>query len=187
MSRTGRIFFMAIIIFGLIISQSIMAQRPYIENFDLNRYIGTWYELARFPHSFEKDLVGVTATYSLRDDGKVRVENAGYRGTLDGARDVAVGKAKLAGNPDEGHLKVSFFLFFYADYFIMDMDPDYKWALVGSKSDKYLWILSRTPFLDETTYNQILDKARSLGYDLTGLIKVPQKDVTPSFDRLVSQ
>ena len=152
-----------------------MAQRPYIKNFELNRYLGTWYEIARFPHSFEKGLVGVTATYSLRPDGKIKVENAGLNGTLDGERDVAMGKAKPAGLPSEGHLKVSFFLFFYADYFIMDLDPDYRWALIGSTSDKYLWILSRTPQMDETLYNQILDKARSLGYDLTLLYRVPQK------------
>jgi apolipoprotein D and lipocalin family protein len=187
MRRTGKLYIIVFIILGLLMSQSIMAQRPYVKNFDLNRYLGTWYEIARFPHSFENDLVGVTATYSLRPDGKVRVENAGYKGTLDGKRDVAVGKAKLAGQPDEGHLKVSFFLFFYADYFIMDMDPGYRWALIGSKSDNYLWILSRAPFMDDQTYDMILDKARSLGYDLTKLSKVPQKDVTPSFDRLVSQ
>ena len=152
-----------------------MAERPYIKNFDLNRYLGTWYEIARFPHSFENDLVGVTATYSLLPDGKIKVVNAGFKGSLDGERDVATGKAKPAGNPTDGHLKVSFFLFFYADYFIMDLDPGYRWALIGSKSDKYLWILSRTPRLDETIYNQILDKARNLGYDLTQLYKVPQK------------
>jgi len=178
---------MVLITLGLVMTQSINAQRPYIKDFDLNRYLGTWYELARFPHSFEKDLVGVTATYSLRPDGKVRVENAGYKGTLEGKRDVAIGKAKIAGKPDEGHLKVSFFLFFYADYFIMDMDPEYRWALIGSKSDNYLWILSRTPFMDDETYEMILDKARSLGYDLTKLYKVPQRDIKPSFDRLVSQ
>lgn len=158
-----------------LILQPAMAQRPYIRNLDLNRYLGTWYETARFPHSFEKGLVGVTATYSLRSDGKIKVENAGFKSALDGERDVAVGKAKLAGKATDGHLKVSFFLFFYADYFIMDLDPEYQWALIGSKSDKYLWILSRTPQMDDVTYNNILDKARSLGYDLAQLYKVPQK------------
>jgi apolipoprotein D and lipocalin family protein len=158
-----------------LILQPGVAQRPYIKNFDLNRYLGKWYEIARFPHSFEKGLVGCTATYSLLPDGMVRVENAGYMNTLDGEYKTAVGKAKFAGDPKEGHLKVSFFLFFYADYFIMDMNPDYQWALIGSKSDNYLWILSRTPQIEDATYNLILDKARSLGYDLTPLYKVPQK------------
>lgn len=122
-----------------------------------------------------KGLVGCTANYSLRPDGKLNVENAGFKNTLDGKSSIATGKAKLAGKPTDGHLKVSFFLFFYADYFIMDLDHDYQWALIGSKADKYLWILSRTPQMDDITYNKILDKARSLGYDLELLYKVPQK------------
>jgi apolipoprotein D and lipocalin family protein len=170
--RSTILFFVLAIFLNL---QTGMAQRSYINNLDLSRYLGTWYEIARFPHSFEKGLVGVTATYSLLADGNLRVENAGFKETLDGKRDVAIGKAKAAGSKNEGHLKVSFFLFFYADYFIMDMDPDYQWALIGSRSDKYLWILSRTPQMDDTTYNMILDKARSLGYDLSQLYKVPQK------------
>lgn len=164
--------------------QSSMAQRPYIQNFDLNRYLGTWYEVARFPHSFEEGLVGVTATYSMRPDGKIKVENAGYRGSLDGRRDVATGKAKVAVSPTDGHLKVSFFLFFYADYFIMDLDPEYRWALIGSESDKYLWILSRSPKMEEEVYEKILDKARSMGYDLSKLYRVPQRDLTPFSDKL---
>lgn len=157
------------------ILQPTMAQRPCIKNFELNRYLGKWYEIARFPHSFEKGLVGCTANYTLLSNGKVKVENAGYKNTLDGEYDTAVGKAKLAGKPTDGHLKVSFFLFFYADYFIMDMDPDYQWALIGSKADKYLWLLARSPQMDDVTYNKILDIARGLGYDLELLYKVPQK------------
>ncbi len=157
-----------------LILRPAVSQRVFVANFDLSRYLGTWYEIARFPHSFEKGLVGVTATYSLRNDGKIRVENAGFRGSLDGPLSVATGKAKPAGSSGSGHLKVSFYLFFYADYFIMDIDPGYQWALIGSRSDKYLWILSRTPIMDEGTYLRVLDKARSLGYDLSRLYKVPQ-------------
>ena len=175
MNKICKSSLLALIALVLLTSQSLMAQRPYIKNFDLNKYLGTWYEIARFPHSFEKGLVGCTATYNMLPDGKVKVENAGFKGTLDGKGSLALGKAKLAGDPAEGHLKVSFFLFFYADYFIMDLEPDYQWALIGSKSDKYLWILARTPQLDDVTYNMILDKARGLGYDLTLLYKVPQK------------
>lgn len=165
----------AIVVLLLLTADTVMAQRPFIKDLDRERYLGTWYEIARFPHSFEKGLVGVTATYSMRSDGKIKVENAGFMNSLDGERKVALGKAKLAGKPTDGHLKVSFFLFFYADYFIMDLDPEYRWALIGSKSDKYLWILSRTPQLDDQTYNMILNKARGLGYDLKLLYKVPQK------------
>jgi apolipoprotein D and lipocalin family protein len=177
--KKNKVLLLAGLIFALLALlinlQPTTAQRPYIKNFDLNRYLGQWYEIARFPHSFEKGLVGCTANYSLRPDGKVNVDNAGFKNTLDGTSSNATGKAKLAGKPTDGHLKVSFFLFFYADYFIMDMDPDYQWALIGSKADKYLWILSRTPQMDDITYNKILDKARSLGYDLKLLYKVPQK------------
>jgi len=187
MNRKRMIRFSAFIIAVMaltITKQPAMAQRPYIQNFDLNRYLGTWYEIARFPHVFEEGLVGVTATYSVRPDGKINVENAGYRGTLDGPRDVATGKAKIAGKATDGHLKVSFFLFFYADYFIMDLDPDYRWALIGSKSDKYLWILSRSPQMEEQEYEMILGKAHSLGYDLSELYKVPHRDLTPFSDKL---
>jgi apolipoprotein D and lipocalin family protein len=177
----NKIFSIAGIAFAVLalflILQPSMAQRPYIKDLNLDRYLGVWYEAARFPHSFEKGLVGVTATYSLRSDGKIKVENAGFKGTLDGERSTAIGKAKLAGKPTDGRLKVSFFLFFYADYIIMDLDPDYQWALIGSKSDKYLWILSRTPQMDDVTYKMILNKARGLGYDLDLLYKVPQKPV----------
>jgi lipocalin len=187
MNRKSMIRFSAFILAVMAMTLAIqpaMAQRPYIQNFDLNRYLGTWYEIARFPHSFEEGLVGVTATYSVRPDGKINVENAGYRGTLDGPRDVAAGKAKMAGRATDGHLKVSFFLFFYADYFIMDLDPEYRWALIGSRSDKYLWILSRSPKMEEQVYEMILGKARSLGYDLSELYKVPHRDFTPFSDRL---
>ena len=144
-----------------------------IKEFDLQRYLGTWYEIARFDHRFERGLEGVTATYSLRDDGKIKVLNQGYKGSLDGKHDVAVGKAKTTDEP--GRLKVSFFWIFYADYLIMELDENYQWALIGSNSDKYLWILSRTPQLDEKTKNHILEKARERGYDTSKLIWVKQK------------
>lgn len=107
-----------------------------VKELDLERYLGTWYEIARFDHKFERGLQGVTATYSMREDGKVKVLNQGYENTLDGKLSVAEGKAKLTDEP--GKLKVSFFWIFYADYFVMELDKDYQWALIGSKSDKYL-------------------------------------------------
>ncbi len=161
--------------FLLIITQPAMAQKKYIENLDVNRYMGVWYELARFPHKFERNLVGVTATYSLTGKGDIKVENAGHYLTLGGKIEKAIGKARFAGKKHNGHLKVSFFLWFYSDYYIMELDDSYKWALIGSSSDKYLWILSREPHMDRTTYEMILDKARSLGYDLSNLQEVPQE------------
>ncbi|HSM46426.1 MAG TPA: lipocalin family protein, partial [Draconibacterium sp.] len=141
-----------------------------VKELDLQRYLGTWYEIARFDHRFERGLVGVTATYSMREDGKIRVLNQGYKNSLDGKLSVAEGKAKLTNEP--GKLKVSFFWIFYADYLVMELDENYQWALIGSTSDKYLWILSRTPKLDESTKNLILEKARNRGYDISKLIWV---------------
>lgn len=99
-----------------------------IKKLDLDRYLGKWYEIARFDHSFERGLVGVTATYSYRDDGKIKVLNAGYKNSLEGEYSEAVGKAKQPKPQKEpGKLKVSFFLFFYADYFILELDKNYQW------------------------------------------------------------
>ena len=146
-----------------------------IKNLNLEKYMGTWYEIARFDHRFERGLEGVTATYSLRPDGKITVINQGYKNSLDGKLSRAKGKAKQP-NPDEpGKLKVSFFLFFYADYYILELDENYQWALIGSSNDKYLWILSRTPTLESNVYNKILSLAESRGYDTSKLIDVQQK------------
>jgi apolipoprotein D and lipocalin family protein len=144
-----------------------------VKELDLQRYLGTWYEIARFDHSFERNLVGVTATYSMRADGKIKVLNQGYKNSLDGELSIAEGKAKLTDDP--GKLKVSFFWIFYADYYIMELDGNYQWALIGSKSDKYLWILSRTPKLEDNVNNLILHHATKRGYDTSKLIWVEQK------------
>ena len=147
-----------------------------VKELDLDKYLGTWYEIARFDHRFERNLEGVTATYSMRDDGKIKVLNQGYKNGLDGELQRAVGKAKTTSDP--GKLKVSFFWFFYSDYLIMELDPDYRWVLIGSSSPKYLWILSRTPQLDKATTERILSKAVSRGYDTSKLIWVKQKAET---------
>ena len=146
-----------------------------VKELDLERYMGTWYEIARFDHSFERGLVGVTASYELRPDGKITVINAGYKNSLDGKYKEAKGKAKQP-NPDEpGKLKVAFFLFFYADYFVLELDENYRWVIIGSSSDKYLWILSRTPQLEQESLDSILKKARERGYNTDKLIWVEQK------------
>jgi apolipoprotein D and lipocalin family protein len=144
--------------------------------FELEKYLGTWYEIARFDHSFERDLQGVTATYSLRDDGKIKVLNEGYKNSLNGKYQQAIGKAKLLSPETPRNLKVSFFLFFYAPYNILELDPDYQYALIGSNSDNYLWILSRTPQLENHTYEMLLEKARKRGYNTDKLIKVIQSE-----------
>lgn len=146
-----------------------------VENLDLKRYMGTWFEIARFDHSFERNLVGVTATYALQPNGRINVLNQGYQNSLDGKLKRAKGKAKQPDPSDPGKLKVAFFLFFYADYYILELEENYRWALVGSSSDEYLWILSRTPSLEKETLNHILSKARERGYDTEKLIWVEQK------------
>lgn len=170
------LIFVLIFSFCGIQTQSKMIDKTTVKELDINRYIGTWYEIARFPHSFEKNLVGVTATYSLRDNGKIRVVNEGYKKTLDGKRSSAEGKAKIPNKKEPGKLKVAFFWNFYGDYYVLELDKDYQWAMIGSSSDKYFWILSRTPQMDPDTYNMLLENARKRGYKLEKLIKVPQPE-----------
>lgn len=152
------------------------AQEPFdnstISRFDLSRYLGTWYELARFDHSFERGMDNVTAEYYLRDDGKVDVINSGWK---EGRFKVADGKAKQP-DPlaDPAHLKVSFFMFFYNDYNIMMLDDNYQVALVGSKSPDYLWILSRKPVQPDSVLSILVEEAESRGYDTSKLIWVDQ-------------
>jgi apolipoprotein D and lipocalin family protein len=155
-------------------TNSQMIDKTTVKELDLNRYLGTWYEIARFPHSFEKNLVGVTATYSLRDDGKIKVLNQGYKNTLDGELSVAEGKAKIPDKSQPGKLKVSFFWIFYGDYNVLELEENYQYVMIGSSTPKYFWILSRTPQMDAATYEMLLEKARKRGYNLDKLYKVPQ-------------
>jgi apolipoprotein D and lipocalin family protein len=145
-----------------------------VDSFDLAKYLGTWYEIARMPAPFEKDLVGVTATYSLKPNGMVNVLNQGHKKTIDGEKSVANGKAKFAGDTSKGHLKVSFFWIFYGDYIIVDLDKDnYQYALVLSPPS-YAWILCRNPTLDKAVLDRLIEKAKGMGYDTSKLIMVPQ-------------
>jgi apolipoprotein D and lipocalin family protein len=146
-----------------------------VQELDLDRYLGKWYEIARFDHSFERGLVGATANYSLREDGKIKVLNTGYKDSFEGKFNEAEAKAYIPDENYPGALKVSFFLFFYSDYWVLDLDEDYTFALVGSKSSKYLWILSRTPEMAPADLQRVLNKAVSLGYNTGNLIWVEQR------------
>ncbi|MBS7357787.1 MAG: lipocalin family protein [Bacteroidales bacterium] len=137
--------------------------------FELERYLGKWYEIARFDHRFERGMQKTTAEYTLMPDGSIKVTNSGYR---DGVYHQSEGKAKTTNTP--GLLKVSFFWFFYSDYRILALDNDYQYALIGSKSKDYLWILSRNPIIDEGSLEEILTIATGLGYDTDKLIWVEQ-------------
>jgi apolipoprotein D and lipocalin family protein len=144
-----------------------------VDRVDLQRYAGRWYEIATIPMSFQKGCVGVTATYTLRPDGDVAVVNTCRQETLDGPERSAEGKAWSV-DPSNAKLEVQFFWPFHGAYWVIDLDPDYRWAVVGSPSRRYLWILSRSPRLDDATYDGILSRLRAQSYDLTLLVKTPQ-------------
>ncbi len=143
-----------------------------VDHFDLSRYLGTWYEIARLDHSFERGLSFVTAVYSLNEDGSVRVVNRGFSETERKWKQ-AKGRAVFVGRPDQGHLKVSFFGPFYGSYVILDLDhKDYAWSLVCGPNRSYLWILARNPALDEAVIKRLTDKAAQLGFNPDDLIFV---------------
>lgn len=143
-----------------------------VGNFQLERYLGSWYEIARLDHSFERGLTRVTADYSLRPDGGVKVVNRGYAADRQEWKE-AEGKAYFVGRPDQGHLKVSFFGPFYGAYVIAELDKDYQYSLVTGPDTSYFWILARTPTLDEAVKQRLVDRAASLGVDTRKLIFVP--------------
>lgn len=155
--------------------QNSMIDKTVVKELDIDRYLGKWYEIARYDNSFERGLQGVTATYSKMKDGRIRVINAGYKGGLDGKFSEAVGKAKIPDPNEPSKLKVSFFLFFYGDYYVLELDDDYQWAVIGSSSDNFLWILSRSPAMDADLYNNLIRKLEKRGYDTGKLIKVLHK------------
>ncbi|WP_114520741.1 lipocalin family protein [Altererythrobacter sp. ZODW24] len=139
---------------------------------DLNRYLGTWYELARYEQGFQKDCDGVTAEYSLRDDGKIEVLNTCRK--PDGDIDKAKGKAKVVDTATGAKLKVSFFGPFYGDYWVLDRAEDYSWAIVGDPSGRYLWILSREATPGEAEFTKLVGRAGALGYD-TSYLRVTEQ------------
>ena len=144
-----------------------------ITSFELSRYLGTWYEIARLDHRFERGLSAVTAEYSLREDGKVRVKNQGFNARKNEWQD-AIGKAKFKGGDDVGHLLVSFFGPFYGSYVIFELDDNYQYAFVSGNTTKYLWLLSRTPTVDEALIEEFTTRASALGFDTSSLIFVDQ-------------
>src|SRR5581483_3607500 len=144
-----------------------------VDSVDLNRYSGTWYEIARYPNRFQRDCQSDTkAEYTLRQDGKVQVVNSCRQKS--GKTKTARGTAKVADRTTNAKLRVTFFWPFYGDYWVIGLSPDYRYAIVGEPKRKYLWILSRTPEIDETTYQEIVKQVRTVGYDPERLIKTRQ-------------
>ena len=145
--------------------------RP-VDNFRLDDYLGKWYEIARLDHSFERGLSRVSAEYTLRDDGGVKVVNRGYSAKEGKWKDVE-GKAFFVQNPDQGYLKVSFFGPFYGSYIVFELDHgQYQYALVSGPSTSYLWILAREPKLDDGLRDELVKKAAARGFDTNALIFV---------------
>ncbi len=146
-----------------------------IPSLDVKRYMGTWYEIAKFPNSFQKKCVGsTTATYSVRDDGRVNVVNRCRR--ADGSTDVAEGVARQPGGPTSPKLEVrfapaifSFVPMVWGDYWVIDLDPDYQLAAVSEPKREYLWILSRTPKVDPAAYDALLGRLAAQGLDMKRL------------------
>ncbi len=165
--------------FLIIMSAPMCSAQTTIDNttvreFDLDRYMGTWYEVARFDNRYERNLREVTAEYTRNDENMVSIINRGFN-TEDLEWQEAYGKGETT--DILGQLKVSFFLFFSSDYNVMDLGAEYEWALVGSKSHKYLWILSRTPSLPADTLNHIIGLAQKRGYNIEELNILQNNDI----------
>ncbi len=143
-----------------------------VQNFEIDRYLGTWYEIARLDHRFERGLTNVSAEYSLKDNGQIRVLNKGLDES--GEWSEAEGRAKFAREKDEGYLKVSFFGPFFGTYAVFNLDEDYSQAYVAGDDRSYLWFLSRTPTVSEAQKQAFVDKAQALGFPVDELIFVDQ-------------
>jgi len=144
-----------------------------VQNFEISRYLGTWYEIARLDHSFERGLEQVSATYTLNPDGSVQVLNRGYD-TQDAQWKSAKGIAHLVGASTQGHLRVSFFRPFYGAYGIFELDSAYNYAFVSGGSTNYLWLLARTPQVSAEVKERFMQRAGALGFPTRQLIWVKQ-------------
>ena len=147
-----------------------------VDNFDLDRYLGTWYEIARLDHRFERGLSQVSATYSKRSDGGVDVINRGFNSQA-GKWKEAKGRAYFIGEPDVAHLKVTFFWPFYGGYNVIELDhANYSYALICGPNKNYLWILARTKKLDASITESLINQAKDLGFNTSELILVEQEE-----------
>jgi apolipoprotein D and lipocalin family protein len=149
---------------------------PTVDGVDLDRYLGTWYEIARYPAPFQEGCVATSATYSEREDGGIRVMNRCLVETLDGELREAEGRARIVDSDTNAKLKVTFFWPFYGDYWVLGLGDAYEWALVGEPSRKYLWILSRTRQMAPGVLDEIVGRLPALGYDADRLLLTPQPE-----------
>lgn len=166
-------FFLLIILLGGCVS--VPQNVAPVDSFELNRYLGKWYEIARLDHAFERGLANITAEYSLREDGGVKVVNRGFS-AVDNKWKEAEGKAYFVGSPQEGYLKVSFFGPFYGAYIVFELDKeDYQYAFITSYDKSYLWLLARTPAVSDEVLNRFIQKSGELGFATDKLI-FPKQD-----------
>lgn len=142
---------------------------------DLQRYTGRWFELARLPNSFEENCVGVTATYTKNPDGTIRVLNRCLLGSLEGKESLADGTARVVDPATNAKLAVTFFWPFEGDYWVIALDADYKWAIVGEPSGRYLWILSRTPQVSDQQKAEFVSRLEAFGYNTKAVYWTPQR------------
>ena len=142
-----------------------------VAHVDLQRYLGTWYEIAAFPQSFQRGCTATTATYSLRSDGQVDVVNRCRKGSVDGPEKSAQGRARIVEKASGAKLEVSFFRPFWGDYWIIDLGAEYDYAVVGHPSRDYLWILSRRPTMAPTLYDAIVARLAAQGYETRKLVR----------------
>jgi len=146
-----------------------------VDDFEVNRYLGKWYEIARLDHSFERGLSKVSAEYSMRDDGGIQVINQGYS-KIKNEWKKAEGKAYFVEDKKQGHLKVSFFGPFYSSYIIFELDKEnYQYAFVSGYNNSYLWLLARTPTVKQSVIDQFISRSKELGFNTNGLIFVNQE------------
>ncbi len=145
-----------------------------VAHVDLGRYVGTWYEIAAFPQRFQRGCTATTATYTLRPDGDLDVLNSCRKGALEGEERSARGRARVVDRATNAKLEVSFFRPFWGDYWIIDLADDYSYAVVGHPGRDYLWILGRTPAMDEATYQGIVTRLQSQGYETARLVRTLQ-------------
>jgi apolipoprotein D and lipocalin family protein len=150
-----------------------------VAHVDLSRYLGTWYEIANFPQSFQRGCTATTATYTLRADGDIDVLNRCRKGSVDGEEKSALGRARVVDRATNAKLEVSFFRPFWGDYWIIDLSDDYSYAVVGHPGRDYLWILARTPTMTEATYQSVVTRLQAQGYETSRLVRTLQVAVPP--------
>ena len=178
-STPSILWFLSVLLIGCSPSTTKRLDLPplvAVAEVDLQRYAGTWYEIASYPQRFQKGCHGTTATYTLNADGTIAVLNACNKDAPDGPKVSAEGRARVPDPTKPGQLEVSFFGPFWGDYWVIDLDNDYRYAVVGQPSRDYLWILSRTPQIDAAVYEQILDRLTANHYPLEPLNKTFQSE-----------